>query len=252
MLTQVLGIIELVGIAFGLPLAIALFASGKWRTMHAWQLSALSLFILAVYMCAIYCIPTPKLLAGLQWNWTGKIVAIAVMAAAYAYLPRSIKTEVGLFARPKPPEWRSVLGVSLFTVLFFAGCHALVSFAFALPCIKPSAETLAFQATLPGLDEELAFRGILLAVLVAAFGEPWKIAGIALGWGALPIILFFGFAHGFDIAASHPPPIFIAVTMVITAVMGALLLWIKERTGSIWIAVIVHNLANVIAHLICS
>jgi hypothetical protein len=34
--------------------------------------------------------------------------------------------------------------------------------------------------------------------------------------------------------------------------MGAGFLWIKEKTGSIWIAVLVHNLANVGSTIVAS
>ena len=33
--------------------------------------------------------------------------------------------------------------------------------------------------------------------------------------------------------------------MFAAAFMGAGLLWLKERTASIWVAVVVHNLANI-------
>jgi hypothetical protein len=35
-------------------------------------------------------------------------------------------------------------------------------------------------------------------------------------------------------------------------VMGAGFLWLKEKTSSIWIAVVVHNLANVGSQIVAS
>jgi membrane protease YdiL (CAAX protease family) len=101
---------------------------------------------------------------------------------------------------------------------------------------------------MPGLDEEPLYRGVLLALLVSAFGKPWRIAGVGIGWGALPIVLFFGLAH----AVSQELNIEAAVSVFAAMVMGAGFLWLKEKTSSIWIAVVVHNLANLGSQIVAS
>ena len=85
------------------------------------------------------------------------------------------------------------------------------------------------------------YRGVLLALLVGALGKPLSVAGIRIGWGALPIVAFFGLAHGLTEGLSAET----LVSMFAAAFMGAGLLWLKERTASIWVAVVVHNLANI-------
>jgi membrane protease YdiL (CAAX protease family) len=64
----------------------------------------------------------------------------------------------------------------------------------------------------------------------------------------LPIILFFGLAH----AVSQELNIEAVVSVFAAIVMGAGFLWIKEKTSSIWIAVVVHNLANVGSQIVAS
>ncbi|RRA49253.1 CPBP family intramembrane metalloprotease [Acidipila sp. EB88] len=55
----------------------------------------------------------------------------------------------------------------------------------------PGWETLLYQATLPGLDEELAFRGVECGCLLCCFGQT---SGRI--WAAALTSLLFGFAHG--------------------------------------------------------
>jgi membrane protease YdiL (CAAX protease family) len=242
----------LMGLAFAAPLFFALFISGQWRNLKAWRLSIFASAILLLYFIVLFHTPTlTGFFIKLEWNWLGKIASIITLCIIYFYLPQHIKNDVGLWHRPKPPEWGSTLLVSIATLFFFVSCSSLIPFVLSHQCTKPSLETVLFEATLPGIDEELLFRGILLAILSTIFGKPWKIAGISIGWGALPVIIIFGLAHGVEIANSGAPLAAIVIISLITGIMGLLLLWIKERTGSIWIAVVVHNLANVLSHWVC-
>ena len=95
---------------------------------------------------------------------------------------------------------------------------------------------ILFQATLPGLDEEMMY-GVLFTLLVGALGKPLSVAGIRIGWGGLPIVAFFGVAHGLS---TDTPASIVAATVI-----GAGFVWLKVRTSSIWVAVIVHNLAKI-------
>ncbi|WP_162818130.1 CPBP family intramembrane glutamic endopeptidase [Aquirhabdus parva] len=226
--------------------------SGQWRNLRVWLLSLLAFAILSIYFTVLLHTPTwSALFLKLEWNWLGKITSITTLCLIYLALPQQIKNNVGLSQWPHPQKWRSTLLVSIFTLLFFVSCSALIPLIISHQCAKPSLETILFEATLPGIDEELLFRGILLAILTVAFGKPWKIAGITIGWGAIPLVIVFGLAHGVEVAHSGAPFLLSALVSVITGIMGALLLWIKERTGSIWVAVIVHNLANVLSHWVC-
>ncbi|WP_410209089.1 CPBP family intramembrane glutamic endopeptidase [Aquirhabdus sp.] len=243
---------QFVSLAFGLTLVLAICMSGQWRSLRTWLLSLLAFTILLIYFIVLFHTPTLSVLfLKLEWNWLGKITSIGTLCLIYFALPQHIKNNVGLWQWPHPPEWSSTLLVSIFTLFFFVTCSALIPLIISHQCAKPSVETILFEATLPGIDEELLFRGILLTTLTAAFGKPWKIAGIAIGWGAIPIVIIFGLAHGIEVANSGAPFLLSTLVSVITGIMGALLLWIKERTGSIWIAVIIHNLANVLSHWVC-
>ena len=106
-----------------------------------------------------------------------------------------------------------------------------------------SFERLAFQATMPGLDEELFFRGLLLALLLKAFDERWSLFGAPVGPAAAAITFFFAAGHGLAVAngALH----FDLASFLITGALGFGLLWLRQRTGSLVAPILVHNLLNV-------
>lgn len=235
--------------AIGAPTLVALILSGKAKEHRAWWLSLCAIGVVVVNILALgigsgLMQPLSSFVGSeLSWNWSGKIIAIALTLVMYALLPRPLRAEAGLFAVPRTSDWKSVVGVSALLLAFFWCISYLFRDGEAV-----TRETILFQATMPGLDEEPLYRGVLLALLVSAFGKPWRIAGVGIGWGALPIILFFGLAH----AVSQELNIEAVVSVFIATVMGAGLLWLKEKTSSIWIAVVVHNLANVGSHIVAS
>jgi len=235
-------IVILAAVCFGIPVLICLLLSQRWRRPSAALLAVAACAVVTINILVVGLVPElpgmEPLTAGLKWNWFGKLGTILASVAMFLLLPQRLKVEAGVLTLPRPPEWKSVIAVS-------AG---LLAFFWAVAFAQRSGgtwtgmtETVAFQGTLPGLDEELAFRGIVLALLVAAFGKPWRFLGISVGWGALPLIAFFGLVHGYTSFGTGLD----WFQVFVTGVAGVGLLWLKERTGSIWVAVIVHNLMNV-------
>ena len=233
----------------GTPTFAALILSGKAKERRAWLLSLSAIGVVVVNILALGIGaglngPVTSLVGvELSWNWSGKIIAIVLTLAMYGMLPRPIRAEAGVFALPRTTDWKLVVVVSTLLLVFFWCVSYLFRDGEAV-----TSETILFQATMPGLDEEPLYRGVLLALLVSAFGKPWRIAGVGIGWGALPVILFFGLAH----ALSQELNIEAVVSAFAALVMGAGFLWIKEKTSSIWIAVLVHNLANVGSTMLAS
>lgn len=82
-----------------------------------------------------------------------------------------------------------------------------------------------------------------VAVYLTRDGHPVTVETLwyRVGWGALPIVAYFGIAHGLLVGVNGD----FLLTVIVTGVAGSALLWLKERTSSIWIAVLIHNLANV-------
>lgn len=102
---------------------------------------------------------------------------------------------------------------------------------------------------MPGLAEELVFRGVYQSLLNDVFGKPWRLAGAEFGWGLIiAAILFAGFnglvAVDLQLHARIVLPASIAPFML-SLVSG----WIPERTGNVWPSVVGHNLSNIVIPL---
>jgi hypothetical protein len=52
-----------------------------------------------------------------------------------------------------------------------------------------------YQLSMPAIEEEFIYRGILLLLFDRAFGRTWKFAGVKFGWGAVIMTLMFYMTH---------------------------------------------------------
>ncbi|MCR5878741.1 CPBP family intramembrane glutamic endopeptidase [Phenylobacterium sp. J367] len=135
-------------------------------------------------------------------------------------------------------------------VLVVAGLYVAVFLALALafPNEPASAETVAFQLTMPGLEEEPFYRGVLLLALMRAFTGRKRIRGVDWGWGAILSCGLFGLAHAFGYGKagfSFDPLIF-----ALTAGPSLIAAWLALRTRSVLIPVALHNFGNAIMLLV--
>ena len=175
--------------------------------------------------------------ASLHWNWGGKLCAIIVALAVLFLSPTLSPKQVGL-------TWRQRSG-SIWPALFMmiAMC-ALDWIDASVSSVKVnlSSERLLFQAIMPGLDEELVFRGLVLTFFVRAFGEGPVLAGARFGVAEVMVTLLFAAAHGLHVSQNT-----LAVdwhVLAITGALGAGLMWLRRRTDSLVLPVIAHNLVN--------
>ena len=176
-----------------------------------------------------------------KWNWLGKLTAILVTLIVLVVLPKALREETGILNLPKCNNWKLVIAVSAGLLTFFwSASYATRDGSLA------TLEYYAFQSIMPSVDEEFLYRGTVIAMLVAAFGKNYSLAGVRIGWGALPIIAFFGLLHGYQILLADGPIDYslMLTTVFVTGVAGAGLLWIKEMTSSVWICVVMHSLMN--------
>ncbi|MEZ4456397.1 MAG: CPBP family intramembrane glutamic endopeptidase [Gemmatimonadales bacterium] len=176
----------------------------------------------------------PRLLGG-DWNWQGKLLALGVTLVIAAH-PAFGWRRTGLRIAQEPGSLRSALPVAALYCLFFVGL------ALAFPGGPADAEEVAFQLTMPGLEEELFYRGILLFALDQAFTGRKRLLGVDWGWGAVLSCLLFGLAHAFGFGGGrfHLD----VMTMALTALPSFLAVWVRLRTGSLLIPVALHNIGN--------
>ena len=130
----------------------------------------------------------PDLLPDSGLNWQGKLLALAA-TVAIAALPIFGWRRVGMTLAQAPGSLKAALPVLVLYCAFF------VAIAVAFPSGTASGEDIAFQLTMPGLEEETFYRGILLYALYRAFTGRKRFLGVDWGWGAVLSCLLFGMAH---------------------------------------------------------
>ncbi|TFI57416.1 CPBP family intramembrane metalloprotease [Sphingomonas parva] len=180
----------------------------------------------------------PDLIGG-ERNWQGKMLALAATLAIAAVIGWR---EVGVTLVQEPGSLRRALPVlALYCALFAA-------LAFAFPSEPASGEEIAFQLTMPGLEEEAFYRGLLLYSLYRAFAGRVRLLGVDWGWGAILSCLLFGLVHAFgysDGGFSLDP-----LALALTGLPAFVGVWLRLRTGSLLLPVVMHNFGNLIFLLI--
>lgn len=176
----------------------------------------------------------PDLIGG-EWNWQGKLLALAA-TLAIAASPAFGFRRVGLTIAQEPGSLKAALPVAALYCAFFA----VIAMAFAGG--RSSGEEIAFQLTMPGLEEEPFYRGILLLALDQAFTGRKRLLGVDWGWGAVLSCFLFGMAHAFGF--SHGSFSFDPMTMALTAIPSFIAVWLRLRTGSLLLPILLHNFGN--------
>lgn len=176
----------------------------------------------------------PDLIGG-EWNWQGKLLALAA-TLIIAAMPALGWRRVGLTFSQEPGSLKAAIPVALLYCAFF------VVIALAFPSGEADTETVAFQLTMPGLEEELFYRGILLFALDQAFTGRKRFLGVDWGWGAVLSCFLFGLAHAFGFSDGRFS--FDAITMALTALPSFIAVWLRLRTGSVLLPILLHNFGN--------
>jgi len=176
-------------------------------------------------------------LVGAHWNWTGKFLSLVLSALVIVAL-RLSPAAVGLTLKQRHTK------VGLVALLLFIAWGISLGLLFR-PGV-PNAETLLFQATMPGLSEELVYRGIAPAILLGLFRQklpidsiPWVvILSTAIVFGAWHGLRYSDGSFGFDVMSALFP--------FIGSIPGG---WLRFKTGSLLFPILAHSFANVAFHV---
>lgn len=187
----------------------------------------------------------PRFVPGLnfidsKWNWEGKILGILFGIVCYFVFRNFFKENDFFTLRQNMENFKKTLLVAVFAVLI------VTIIAYFMGSSEFNGETLAFQLTMPGIDEEIMFRGILLGLLMTALRDKFPFLDNP---GVLLTAVLFGFMHALtmdkDYSISFEPIYFIH-----TGIGGFIFGWITLKTRSILLAVLVHGAANFLAALV--
>jgi uncharacterized protein len=181
---------------------------------------------------------TPKMLffAGLHWPWQGKILEILWPFLFILVYRRLSFSEIGMTLKLNSGSLRPIVLIALLLVLLPTVIG--VAFGGRMPA---NIETLLFEMTMPGIGEELVFRGVFQSLLNRAFGKPRTLLNAQVGWGLILTALLFGAVHLVTIGKTGIVHFHIG-HMLSALGIGLALGWIRERGGSLLPCVILHNL----------
>jgi uncharacterized protein len=221
-----------VGLMLGTGLVFGL-ANRKhfdWR----WLLVAAGLLVLNNLLLANFYRLVPNLFGG-SYNWQGKLLALAgtlAIASTSAFGWRRCYMTL--------TQQAGSLRVVIPGILVY--CLFPIAVALAFSSDPPTLEDIGFQLTLPGIEEELFFRGVLLFALDKALRGRVRFLGVDWGWGAVLSSLAFGLGHALDFGGGSFS--FDPLTMALTALPSFVGVWVVYRTKSLLFPVLLHNFGN--------
>lgn len=176
-----------------------------------------------------------------SFAWIGKILSLILSIGIIFSLNKKNREDLGFTLKTNSRK-QLIYGISIFL------CFLLFDFIFKMIVFPKGKsfdwETFLFQATMPGITEEIAFRGIGFWLLDKAFPPKWNWKGIRFGWGFIIITVLFGVVHGAIITPDYQVKfdlITIAYLILISSFSVGVL---RKFSGNIIYPIIGHNCIN--------
>ncbi|MGX7896477.1 CPBP family glutamic-type intramembrane protease [Tsuneonella sp. HG222] len=226
-----------------LLLALALRASRQ--TTLDWRWFGFAALAYALYSLAGYwTLPEGVGQMPAEARWYSRSAQLATGAAlialAWGRHPLLTRQGLGLVARQAPG-----------TLVWSIGGIALLALIGTLPGgFDPAAADppqgafgWVYHLTLPGIEEEVMYRGLLLSALAVALGGTGK----ALAWAAVMSTIVFALAHG--IFPNGAGIGFNPLLLALTAVAGTILAIMRLKSGSLLAPMVGHNFIGLTGRL---
>ena len=168
-------------------------------------------------------------------NWSGKLYSIVFALIMQISLKNIISLkDTGLTIKQNNNSIKFSL---IFVLLFFIIASSI---GFLSKKGDFNSEVLLFFAIMPGLGEELIYRGLLLGLLNKIFERKFKLLRTNFGWGLILTSIVFGLLHGFNLNDNYNLQ-FDFITILLTGTYGFIYGLIRERSGSLVFPVIAHS-----------
>ena len=167
-----------------------------------------------------------------SWNWNGKLFGLACGVILYFLFRRQFADNNFFTLKQNKEGLRSALKVAigLLSVYVLAGLLSEKEF---------DTETLLFQISMPGLDEEVMCRGVLLGLMCSALREGGR---HSLNPAIIINGIWFGLVHSLSFQSGEV--VFSVASFIVTGLVGYALAYIALRSRSILIPMLTHNLCN--------
>lgn len=185
-----------------------------------------------------------------QWlpsPWQGMVLE-GVFAFSVILATQTVQFS-GINLKISRNAWRDVLFATLLLLVFVAIRSAALQFTGISGTNQGFGyEFLIFQLTLPGITEELVYRGVIQSHLNNMYSKPWQIWKITCGWGLIVTTILFWAVHAFQVNGWEVS--FHWKTLTLPLVVGLVLGWMRERSNSLVPSIIAHNLVNFLVTII--
>ena len=169
-----------------------------------------------------------------SWNWDGKIYGIICGVFCYfAFKKYFCENNFFTLKQKKKNLKPATIGAIAIVVL-----STIIWYLFGKS--KFDLETLAFQISLPGIDEEIMFRGILLGLLATSLKDKILFLGNP---SILITAILFGFMHALTLNKNFAID-FEPIYFLQTGLAGYIWGWITIKSRSILLAILSHNFSN--------
>ncbi|WP_428391881.1 hypothetical protein [Lichenicoccus sp.] len=136
----------------------------------AWLLVAAAIMALHQFLITFGFGQLPNVFVGSVWNWQGKLLALTA-TLCIAALPGFGWRRVGLTLTQAEGSLRPA------TIAMVAYCALFSLIALFFPGGHTTSDEVAFQLTMPGLEEEPFYRGVLFLALDQAFRGRVRLLG---------------------------------------------------------------------------
>jgi uncharacterized protein len=159
---------ELFTILIRLLIILPAIGLAFWKTKRIDLKKLGLLFILIMGSSLCLYIPSPTFLGNLYWNWWGKLMSIIFGLLFLFFQTKEDRAEYGFTTKLNPNTLKIIIITFIIMTLFLNGITYVINGFKGY-----NIEALLYQATMPGFEEELWFRGIYLGLLNNSFGKHW-------------------------------------------------------------------------------
>ncbi len=226
-----------------LLLVLVTKAAGRTELRWGWLAGAAAAY--AIYSLAGYwTLPSGVDAMPAEARWYSRTAQLAAVSAmiALAWNRHPLLTREGLGLTMRQARGSLPWSVGGVVVLTLVGLLPGMIDA-AAPDPPAGAAGWLYHLTLPGLEEELIYRALLLSLLAIALGGDEK----ALRWAALPATMVFALAHGILPAGAGIE--FNPLMIAYTSVAGIVLVAMRLNGGSLLWPIVGHNLLGLALRL---
>ncbi|MBZ4035552.1 CPBP family intramembrane metalloprotease [Flavobacterium sp. 17A] len=205
-------------------------------------------FFILYFLTDMYLEATGKQLINLdfldlKFNWVGKFLSLILSLIIIFSVSKQERIKIGFTTQTNSKANLKFGLLVFFGFTFFDIIFKLILFpkggTFDL-------QTILFQATMPGLTEEIFFRGISLWLLDKAFSPKWEYRGVKFGWGFVIVTLLFGALHGIILDQDFHLKFDIITIVYLTLISSFSVGILRTFSGNLIYSILGHNTINLI------